>query len=109
MTWNLAYDHLCNSVLSKHLTDFNAQLSTTYPKHRVKAIKNFDDFLDLKEFEMIQVCKSSRIISSNIHKILQEKLTRRNIAAHPSTVSITQLQAEDFISDLVENVILKLE
>ena len=93
MTWNLAYDHLCNLVLNEQLATFNTQLPITYPKHKIKEIKSFDDFLDLKESEMIQVCKSSRLISGNVHKILQEKLTRRNMAAHPSTISITQQQA----------------
>ena len=47
-------------------------------------------------------------ITGNTKKILTDKLARRNLAAHPSLVEITQYQAEDAISDLVNNVILKL-
>jgi len=34
--------------------------------------------------------------------------TRRNMAAHPSSVVMIQYQAEDAITDLVNNVVLKL-
>ena len=37
-----------------------------------------------------------------------QTLTKRNMAAHPSVVAITVYQAQDAISDLVNNVILKL-
>lgn len=63
---------------------------------------------ELKESEVIEVCKSARIISGNLYKILREKLHRRNMAAHPSNVVISRLQAEDFINDLVSNVVIKL-
>ena len=44
---------------------------------------------------------------NDVHKILTTKLGIRNSAAHPSTVVITQVQAEDFITDLINNVVLK--
>ena len=108
MTWNLAFDHLCNHVLNNRLSDFNTQLSKSYPKAKIGSLVSRDDFSELKEFEVLQVCKSANIVSGSLHKILDEKLKRRNIAAHPNKVTITQLQAEDFISDLVENVVVKL-
>jgi len=108
MTWNLAYDHLCELVLAKYLSDFNAQLIKTFPKSDVSAIRQRDDFETLKESQVIQVCKSANIISGSVHKIAKEKLDRRNIAAHPSGVVITSATAEEFVRDLVENVVLKL-
>ncbi|MBD1908478.1 hypothetical protein H6F53_23820 [Trichocoleus sp. FACHB-832] len=108
MSWNLAFDHLCNYVMKLHLTAFNTQLPLNYPKSRITAIATRDDFNELKEFEVIEICKSARIISGNVQKILQEKLKRRNIAAHPSSEVILQFQAEDFITDLVNNIVLKL-
>lgn len=39
---------------------------------------------------------------------MSAKLDRRNTAAHPSDVVITALTAEEYISDLVNNVVLKL-
>lgn len=108
MTWNLAYNHLCQYVLAKHLPAFNAQLPRSYPKARITQIRTRDDLTELKESELIQVCASANIVSSSLQKILSEKLARRNVAAHPSNVAVRQLQAEDFIQDLVENVVLKL-
>jgi hypothetical protein len=60
------------------------------------------------ESEVIEVCGTASIVNDNTKKILNEKLTRRNMAAHPSLVAITQFQAQDVISDLVDNIILKL-
>lgn len=112
MAWNLAYDHLCYYVLNKHLAAFNAQWPKSYQKKhadaRIKAITIRDDFGELQESEVIQICRSANIITNDIYKILNEKLGRRNTAAHPNSVKITQLQAEDFISDLVNNVVLAL-
>lgn len=108
MSWNLAFDHLCEYVLNKHLTEFNTQLPKTCPKARIKTIAKKDDFAELKEYEVLQVCASATIISQNVHKILKEKLDRRNIAAHPSNVVVSQNTAEEVIKDLVENVVLKL-
>ena len=109
MTWNLAFSHLEDWVISKHLAAFNARIAARYPKKVGMVIASKDDFADnLKESEMVAICKSAGIISDNVNKILEEKLTRRNMAAHPSTVAVTQMQAEDFITDLINNVVLKL-
>lgn len=108
MTWNLSFDHLCEWILKNHLPAFDTQLVRTCPSAKVKSIKSKDDFAEIKESEVLQVCKSAGILTINLHKILVEKLGRRNTAAHPSSVTINRLQAEDFISDLVNNVVLKL-
>jgi hypothetical protein len=107
MTWNLAYDHLCNVLLSKHLAAFNLQLPKSFPRAEISVVTNRDDFETLKESQVLQVAKSANLISGSVYKILKEKLDRRNIAAHPSGVSISQVGAEDFILDLVNNVVLK--
>jgi hypothetical protein len=110
MTWNLAYDHLLRWLLadaSRHAT-FNARIGVRYPKKAAVQILKRDDFEELKESEVIEIASSAGVISGNIAKILNEKLTRRNIAAHPSTISIQQYQADDVISDLVNNVVLRL-
>ncbi len=108
MCWNLAYDHLCEFVLAKHLAAFNAQLPRSFPKAGITAIAKREDFSELKESQVLQVCRSSVIVTDSLHKILKEKLDRRNIAAHPSGVTISEPTAEEFIKDLVENVVLKL-
>ena len=47
-------------------------------------------------------------INDDTFKMLKAKLDRRNTAAHPSNLIIMQPQADDMISDLVNNVILAL-
>jgi hypothetical protein len=109
MAWNLAYDHLCNFVLSAHLADFNRQLPRTFPKADISVVNKREDFAELKESQVLQVCRSASIVSNSLHKVLKEKLDRRNIAAHPSGIETTQLTAEEFIRDLIDNVVMKLQ
>ncbi|HEU6449490.1 MAG TPA: hypothetical protein VFV23_13740 [Verrucomicrobiae bacterium] len=108
MCWNLAFDHLCQFILNKHLVEFNAQLPKSYPKANILVVAKRDDFSELKESQILLVCKSANIISDGIYKILKEKLDRRNIAAHPSGVITAEPTAEEFIKDIIENVVLKL-
>jgi hypothetical protein len=71
---------------------------------------NYDDFaVDLKESEVIDICKRQQTTPDGIAKILVEKLGKRNSAAHRSTVHINQVQAEAFIDDIVANVVLMLK
>ena len=106
MCWNLSFDHLCDYVIFNHCVDFNQQLPKSY-KNRTKPINKKEDFEELKEFEILQVCRSAGITTNGVHKILSQKLETRNSAAHPSNVSFNQLQAEEFISTLINNVVLK--
>lgn len=106
MTWNLAFDHLLLYVVREKLAQFNAQLKTAFPKK--SEVRSRTDFAELDEYQILVVCKGAGIITGNQHKILEEKLKRRNMAAHPSREAISQLTAEDFIKDLVENIVLTL-
>jgi hypothetical protein len=113
MTWNLAFDHLLSWILadSARLRDFNAAIAKRYPQDKRKlnlSVAQREDFPELKEFEIIEVCRKASLISDDLKKVLHEKLVRRNIAAHPSLVEITRHQADDAISDLVTNVVLAL-
>jgi hypothetical protein len=67
-----------------------------------------EDADELKEAEFIEAARTANLLDKNTTQILKEKLSRRNMAAHPSRVSITQHSADDMITDLVTNVILKL-
>jgi hypothetical protein len=66
-----------------------------------------DDFSDIPESKFIEITRASNIITNDVRKILDTKLGIRNTSAHPSSVSITDVKATDFILDLVENIILK--
>lgn len=112
MVWCVGFYHLCQFILKHHLATFNAAFPKHYPglhkDAKVKVMTNYDDFSTLKEFVVIDICKRENIINQNVAKMLFEKLDKRNAAAHPSTVHIGQLQAENFIDELVKNVILVL-
>ncbi|MDQ1471695.1 MAG: hypothetical protein QOJ99_3175 [Bryobacterales bacterium] len=112
ITLNLPYHHLCDFILQEKLAEFNARWLISFPgQHRKRnlAIANMHDFgAELKESQVLTIAKDGGIISSDVYKILDEKLGKRNSAAHPSGVNIGQLQTDAFIDDLVKNVVLKL-
>ncbi|WP_224373186.1 hypothetical protein [Hyalangium versicolor] len=111
MTWNLTFDHFCLFILKNHLAAFNAQwplsFSKEHQKATIQAIGKREEFAELKESQVIQICRSAGIITGDIAKVLTEKLAKRNSAAHPSDVVVTQVQAEAFVDDLVRNVVLR--
>lgn len=108
MAWNLTYDHLCHWVLNHHLVAFNTRLPIRFPKKGYPDIKKREDFTDMQESDVVEVCNSASLFTGSIHKVLKEKLDRRNVAAHPSGVGVNQLFAEAYVTDIVENVVLKL-
>lgn len=110
MTWNVAYDHLLRWIMadSKRLSDFNTAIGKRYSKKVWIVIARRDDFEDLTEFEAIEVCGTASLFSDNLKKILHAKLVNRNMAAHPSIIEITRAQADDTITDLVNNIVLRL-
>lgn len=109
MAWNLAYDHLVRWVFAEpaRLASMNNGIATKYPKKNLTLAKH-EDADDLKESEFIEAARTCNLLDKNTAQILREKLGRRNMAAHPSRVAITQHSADDMITDLVANVILKL-
>jgi hypothetical protein len=111
MTWNLAYSHLLQWILNdtQRLADFNTAISRRYSKKTGISVSKYDDFTEeLKESEVIEICSTASLLNSNIIRILREKLGKRNSAAHPASVIIVQSQADDVVTDLVNNVVLSL-
>ena len=109
MMWNLAYDHFLQWVVDNHVAAFNTCVAATHTKKQRATIKTKEDFGgNFREFEVIELSKTAGFLHDNVKKILTDKLTKRNMAAHPSLIEFTQFQAEEAISDLVTNVILKL-
>jgi len=113
MAWNLAYDHLLNWVLAdaKRLSDFNSKIIARVgaKKGTGMVMAKREDFEDLKESEVLDICSNAGLFASdNTKKILDIQLTKRNMAAHPSLVVIGAPQADETISSLVENVVLIL-
>jgi hypothetical protein len=110
MAWNLAYDHLLHWIMADvaRLAAFNANIIVQCPHHKKVTIAAVTDFEDLKESEVIKIAAGSNVVTKNLKKMLEEKLTRRNLAAHPTELTVTQAQAEDVITDLIHNVVLTL-
>uniref|UniRef100_UPI001D01DFE3 hypothetical protein n=1 Tax=Halomonas citrativorans TaxID=2742612 RepID=UPI001D01DFE3 len=74
---------------------------------KISKLTSVDDFTEIPEGKFIEFCRSAKIITNDVRKILDEKLGTRNSSAHPSGISISELKATEFIQDLVENVVLK--
>ena len=111
MTWNLAYSHLLYWILaeSTRVNDFNSAIPRRFPKKPPSAISKYDEFEELKESEVIEICNTAGLLNGNIIRILKEKLGKRNTAAHPASVVVVQSQADDVVTDLVNNVVLALK
>jgi len=109
MTWCLAIDHLQRWILDDpaRLAAFNAARGTRYPKKAINVMK-FDDFEEFKESEVIEVVGSAGLVTGDVKKVLKHKLDTRNTAAHPSTISIDEPQANEYILTLVNEVVVRL-
>ena len=109
MTWNLTYAHLVGWIINdpQRLASINVGIATKYPKKNI-VIKKYEDVDELKESEFIEAARVATLLGKNLTQILREKLGRRNMAAHPSQVAFTQHSADEMITDLITNVILKL-
>jgi hypothetical protein len=108
MVWILALDHLFAHILAHKLADFNAALASNTDKSvKVKVVTQRDDFSEMKESKFIELCRTAKIISNDVRKILDEKLGTRNSAGHPSGITIKKTKVIDFVEDLIENVVLK--
>jgi hypothetical protein len=111
MAWNIAYAHLLDWILTDQarLDKFNAAISRRYQNLKNLQITKYDDFGDsLQERQVLEIANTADLYNSGIFKILKDKLDRRNTAAHPSTVVFVQSQADDMVTDLVNNVVLAL-
>lgn len=106
MSWNVAYDHLCDQIVKKHLAAFNTQLVAQFPKQKAVSVR--EDFYDMNEARVIEVSRAAGIVDKNVFAVLDASLRTRNRAAHPSGSSFLQPQAENYILDLVNNALLKI-
>jgi hypothetical protein len=109
MTWACIIAHLYDYILGgkTRLADFNAALQRRTDKFSKIKVTLYDDFSDIPESVFIEVCRSAKIISSDVRKILEEKLGVRNTCAHPSGVEVHKTKVINFIEDLVDNVLNK--
>lgn len=110
MVWNLTVDHLFNYILKYKLADFNAALALNTDKRiKITSVTDRDDFSEIPENKFIEFCRTAKIFSNDIRKILDTKLGIRNTYAHPSNLKVGDTKAMEFIEDLVNNVTLKFK
>lgn len=112
VTWNLTYAHLLRFILTHNLVDFNAAWPKRYAMEhkdcRISAIAKLDDFSEIKEANVIEICRSGAIVTADVFKVLKQCLDTRNSAAHPSSFKVNQVDVEAYISTTVHNVVLAL-
>ena len=106
MTWLLALDHIQEYILRNKVADFNNALASRTDTKQLQ-IATKDDFGDLKESVFIQVLRGAGLISNDVRKILDEKLGTRNSCAHPSNIEIHDSKVQNFVEEIVDNVIRK--
>ena len=78
MCWILTLDHLLEYIMKHKLLKLNNALANnTDERVRVGAITHRDDFAEIPEAKLIELCRAAKIISNDIRKILVEKLGTR--------------------------------
>lgn len=108
MAWMLAVDHLFTYILNHKLTEFNVALAKDKGV-KLNAITQRDDFTEMKESKFIEICRTAKIISNDVRKILDTSLGVRNSCTHPSGITVSNMKVITFVEDLVVNVVLKYE
>lgn len=110
MVWNLAYDHFLNWILADtgRTVAFQGCIAGRVGLKKAAAINIAirEDFEDLKESEVLDIAGTAGLFTSaNIKKVLDIQLTKRNMAAHPTLMTIGAPEAEESISTLIQNVV----
>lgn len=108
MSWALCYDHVLAFILADRarVSDCNNFLSAR--KMKISAITSRDDFAELKESDVLEMCRITGVIGKTVSKTLKQCLDIRNDYAHPSGKQLSVPKAEAFIEDIVNNVIVRL-
>src|ERR1700730_326460 len=64
MTWNMAFDHLLRWILSNptRKLDFSRAILKRYPKKIGIAVERIEDFEELKEAEVVDICGTANLL-----------------------------------------------
>ena len=110
MAWNLAYGHLLTWVLADEarLAAFNQGILARNSRKADLVVSRRDDFEKLKENEVVDIVSKLSGITDNMKRVLKEKLARRNMYAHPSSMHAERQHVDEMVLDLVNNIVLKL-
>ena len=107
MGWNLVYDYIRQWMFDNDIDEFNKHLLSGYTKNngdpRFKEIKEYEDFFSGPgEYIVLDVCEAAGFWGAKISKELHHYLTRRNKFAHPSGLSPSREQANEYIKNLLD-------
>ncbi len=84
MIWILTISHMYEYILTQKLSEFNSVLSKNTDKRvKVTKVTQRDDFSDIPEGKFIEFCRSAKIISNDVRKILVQNLETRNSSVKP--------------------------
>jgi hypothetical protein len=90
------------------VVSFNTGAAKRFPKKPPPSVAKRDDFDEIKEADIVEICRTADLPTKNRADLMRDKLRAPNRAAHPSSVVITGAQADDVVSDLVNNIVLAL-
>lgn len=114
MGWNLAYSHLIRWIHSDagNLHSFNTEITNRWVNKRKQvkydAIVDEEDFGNIKESAVIEVCRKAKLLTKSNFEIFEEGLRKRNRFAHPNSSEIADAPiTAGHLSSLV-NVMIKL-
>jgi hypothetical protein len=105
LSWVGAMAVLYELVLSKHLTDFNAEAKRRNAKW--KEARTADDLARMTEYDFLQTIESVSIIGKNVKAELEACLKLRNGCGHPSSLKVAAHRVSSHVEVLVLNVFAK--
>jgi hypothetical protein len=109
MSWSVAYDHVCETIVAKHLADFQAKWLAHFVNSKKKpTFTKREDFYEHGEKDVLYIAHAIKMTDKNVNGILEDSLRTRNLAAHASGVTFEAPQAEAYILNLINNAMLKL-
>ena len=74
MAWILVMDHLFAYILKHKLVEYNTSLAADKGV-KLNAVRQPDDFSDIREAKFIEICRAANIISNDVRKILDTSPT----------------------------------
>ena len=98
---------LYESVVSKHLTAFNAEAAKREPKW--KNAKTADDLGRMKEALFLDVALDISLIGKNVKQELDGCLKLRNACGHPNSLKVGPNKVAAHLETLALNVYAVLE
>jgi hypothetical protein len=108
MVWNLAYHRFRRYILDNKKIEFDGSITAVCgARPKINSVNRIEDFEEFQERQVLEIARNAKITSPSTHKVLTSALDKRNNAAHPALVTIDHIQAEAFIADVVQNVVLR--